>query len=110
VDGGISDNFAIDLGEKMGEKVLGIVLESNSQSFSNDPDIGVLEFIYKLIFVPIAQATEYKIQQITQLSDKCRIIRIKHESKVKFFQFDLGHSTKLEMFSMGYRQMREKFE
>lgn len=107
VDGGISDNFSIDTGEKLGEKVLGITLKPDNGDFSNEPDIGIMEFIYKLIFIPIAQAVEYKISRV---SDKVRVVRIEHNSKLKFFQFDIGSSTKLEMFSIGYEQMRQNFE
>lgn len=106
IDGGISDNFAIDIGEKMGIKVIGIILEPSEQDFNNSVDTNVLEFIYKLMFIPITQAMENKIQTV---SDKCRIIRIEHEGDVKFFQFNIDSRSKLNMFSVGYQKMKEEF-
>ena len=106
VDGGISDNFAIDIGEKYGKKVLGILLGAEGSNFSNEPDISTLEFIYKIMFVPINQYISYKIKNV---SSKCRVVCINH-NKIKFFQFDISSSTKLDMFSSGYEQMKENFE
>jgi predicted patatin/cPLA2 family phospholipase len=106
VDGGISDNFAIDIGEKNGEKVLGIILSPELYNFDPRPDIGTLEFIYKLMFVPINQYISHKIRNV---SDKCKIVTIKH-NKLKFFQFDVSSSMKLDMFSSGYEQMKQIME
>jgi predicted patatin/cPLA2 family phospholipase len=103
VDGGISDNFAIDIAEKKGTKIMGIMLAVEGGNFSNEPDINTLEFIYKLMFVPINQYIEYKIHNA---SDKCRIVRLNH-NKLKFFQFDVSSSIKLDMFSSGFEQMKK---
>jgi predicted acylesterase/phospholipase RssA len=110
VDGGISDNFAIDIGEKMGEKILGIVLNSECASFSNDAEVNTLEFIYKLIYVPVIQAINHKIR-LTSASNKCKIVNIKNvTANLKFFEFNVVSSTKLNMFSNGYEQMKEHIE
>ena len=110
VDGGISDNFAIDIGEKMGEKILGIVLNSECASFSNDAEVNTLEFIYKLIYVPVIQAINHKIR-LTSASNKCKIVNIKNvTANLKFFEFNVISSTKLNMFSNGYEQMKENIE
>ena len=109
VDGGISDNFAIDIGEKIGEKILGIVLNSECASFSNDAEVNTLEFIYKLIYVPVIQAINHKIR-IASVSNKCKIINIKNVNNLKFFEFNVISSTKLNMFSNGYEQMKENIE
>lgn len=107
VDGGISDNFAIDIGADNGGKVLGICLESEFNDFNTEPDANVLEFIYKLIFIPITQAMENKIQKF---SGKCDIKKIKYKGKIKFFQFNIDITSKLEMFSTGYKEMKSHFE
>lgn len=110
VDGGISDNFAIDIGEKMGEKILGVVLNSECASFSNDAEVNTLEFIYKLIYVPVIQAINHKIR-LTSASNKCKIVNIKNvTANLKFFEFNVVSSTKLNMFSNGYEQMKEHIE
>ena len=84
IDGGISDNFAIDLGDKLGEKVLGLHITSDSKSFSNEPDIDITEFIYKIIFIPISQIVEYKLKNI---SNKCKIVKLSCD-QIKFFNFN----------------------
>jgi NTE family protein len=106
IDGGISDNFPIDIGDKMGEKVLGILLSSKKENFSQDPDIDILEFIYKIMFIPVSQITEHKI---TKISDKCKIIRLNYE-KLKFFNFNVNSKTKLDLFSIGYTAMKNEME
>ena len=108
VDGGISDNFAIEIGEKMGEKILGIVLSYAFDSFSADTDVNTLEFIYKLIYVPVVQSINHKIRMA---SDKCKIINIDNIStNMKIFEFNVSSSEKLNMFSDGYQQMKKKLE
>lgn len=106
IDGGISDNFAIDIAENFGNKILGIVLDEKKGNISNDSDINTIEFMYKLMFIPISQATEYKI---SLMSDKCDIIRLQ-SNDLKFFQFNVPSSTKMEMFSSGYKQTKDSFE
>ena len=106
VDGGISDNFAIDIGDKLGKKVLGILLESSESNFNNEKDINILEFIYKLMFIPISQILEYKLKNV---SEKCKIITLKN-SKLKFFNFDINSKEKLDLFSNGYTQIKEQLE
>ena len=108
VDGGISDNFAIDIGEKMGEKILGITLNNELYSFSSDTDVSTLEFIYNLINVPVIQAINHKIRIA---SDKCKIINIKDIGpNLKIFEFNITSSAKLNMFSHGYEQIKQSLE
>lgn len=102
IDGGISDNFAVDVAEKMGEKVLGLTVNSNISS-NTDYNSMNINFIYKLIFIPINQATKYKINNT---SSKSTIVNIKTSDNIKIFNFDIDNTTKLEMFSQGYEQMK----
>ena len=106
IDGGVSDNFAIDVGDKIGKKVLGILLDTKSDNFGNEQDINVLEYIYKLMFIPISQILEYKLLLI---SDKCKIINLNY-NKIKFFNFNITNKDKLDMFSIGYEHMKDQFE
>jgi predicted acylesterase/phospholipase RssA len=108
VDGGISDNFAIDIGEKIGEKILGINISSECDKFSKDPDVNTLEFIYKLIAIPINQCINHKIRLT---SNKCKIVNIENTKlNLPFFEFNVTSSAKLNMFSSGYEYMKQKFE
>jgi len=103
IDGGISDNFAIDLGEKRGEKILGILLSPENTNFTNEIDSNILELIYKLMFIPIKQAITHKLKNCTH---KCTIIELDYK-KLKFFNFNVSSIEKLEMFSSGYQQFKD---
>jgi predicted acylesterase/phospholipase RssA len=105
IDGGISDDFAIDIGDKMGNKILGIVITIDNNSFSSDGET-ILEYIYKLIFIPIAQSMESKINNV---SNNCKIIKLSY-NKLKFFNFNVNSKEKLDIFSIGYESMKEQIE
>ena len=107
VDGGISNNFPINLGDEIGAKVLGISVDPTSETTkSPDPDTDILEYIYRLIFVPVAEATRHKI---AQASDRCKVVSVAYE-KTSLFSFKVPPPQKLAMFDAGYSQMREAFE
>lgn len=108
IDGGISDNFAIDIGEKFGKKVLGLYLKSDMNDFSRELDTNILEFIYTLIYVPIQQHIEHKIRKVD--TNKVKVVGITSKNKIKVFQFDISHTVKLELFSEGYQIMKQHFE
>jgi NTE family protein len=103
-DGGLVNNFAIDYGEKIGMRVLGIYLEFENAIFSNTDNI--LEFIYKLIYIPIRQQQQSKVERINKT--KCRIVPIGKAlgENQNTFNFKLTTVEKLEMFSSGYRQCK----
>ena len=107
IDGGISDNFGINIGDDMGKKVLGILLGSKDNSnFNKYPDMDILEFIYKIMFIPISNNIESKLQNI---SDKCKIIKLNYD-KLKFFNFNVNSKLKLDLFSYGYSEMKRQLE
>lgn len=103
IDGGITDNFPIDLIDQEDEKVFGCLIQTSSEH-SNDESI--LEFIYKLMYVPIHQAVEHKIKRCAKATFD--IIRLSFP-KLKFFNFNIPSSVKLEMFSLGYRTAKEYY-
>ena len=103
IDGGVIDNFAIDVGDSIGEKILGIKIDSDINNFSKDLDINILEYIYKLMFIPIAESDRMKIENI---SSKCTVIKLKF-SKLTFFDFSINSKTKLDIFSSGYDQFQK---
>jgi predicted patatin/cPLA2 family phospholipase len=105
VDGGISENFAILEGEKRGEKVLGINIESIVDNYNTTSD-NIIEYIYALMFIPVNQSINYKISQVT---DKSKIVSLSY-SKLKFCDFNISTSDKLDMFSKGYSQMKTVYE
>jgi len=106
VDGGITDNFPIDLGDKIGNRVLGLLVSHEVGNFNNHTDESILEYIYKLIFIPMSQTVEYKLSHI---SKKCKIIKLNYD-KLKIFNFNINSKEKLDIFSIGYEQIKKEFE
>ena len=107
VDGGISENFGIDIGDKIGQRVLGIYLDSEGKHFNTENDINIIEYIYKLMFIPISQSTELKIKNV---SPKCKIIKLSSNSTTTFFDFKINSIEKLNLFSSGYQETKEILE
>lgn len=103
IDGGISNNFAIDIADKIGQKVLGVYMDtptSPQTTITNEHNI--LEYIYHLMFIPVRQNT---IHKVNCASNKCTVISLKPDDTL-FFNFALDTRTKLEMFSNGFSQMK----
>ena len=103
IDGGISDNFAIQLGDNLGTRVLGIYLVVNPHKRQSSMEETTLEYIYNLIYIPIVQTITAKIKNV---SESCKIIRLEHD-KLIFFTFDIPSRIKLELFCSGYQQSRK---
>ena len=106
IDGGITDNFPIDLGDQIGNKVLGLLISHETSNFNSQTDESILEYIYKLIFIPMSQNVDYKVLNV---SKKCKIIKLEY-NKLKFFNFNINSKEKLDIFSSGYEQMKKEFE
>jgi NTE family protein len=104
IDGGLSNNFPLDIGEKNGKKVLGLTLSYNMTE--DNPHKNFLEFVYKLLYVPIDQATIHRIESKAQTTT---VIVVK-TGNMDFFNFNIGSKTKLEMFSKGYEDTKAFFE
>ncbi len=109
VDGAFTNNFAIDVGDKMGNKILGIYACYKSiPPFNTDTTTALLQTIYRLIITPIEQACEYRIEKA---SDKCTIIRLYNDGNfIEFNVNNINATDKLEMFSNGYQTTKEIFE
>ena len=105
VDGAVTNNFPINIGDERGEKILGLVLNDISNNFSQNMD-NMIEYLYQLLSIPIVQRV---YDQINTVSDKCTVVTLKPDSTL-FFDFNLDTHTKLEMFSNGYMQMKNYLE
>ena len=107
IDGGIVNNFAVDIGEKYGKKVLGICLGVNNMNSPQDnPSDNILEYIYTLLLVPMVQSMKYKIKS---KSDTTTVVELRCSGNIKMFNFDINSKTKLEMFSLGYEDTKNVF-
>jgi len=106
VDGGVCNNFPLDYAEKIGKKIIGIYFSDEGNHFNSANDINILEFIYKLMFVPISQKTNSLVKNA---SSKCKLINLKG-TKTTYFDFNINSVEKLNMFSCGYQESKELFE
>jgi len=100
IDGAVSDNFPVAIAEKVGTKILGIRLYKEKSSYAPEEEIGVLEYIFKVLNIPIDQASSYKCSLVD--SEKCTIVKIP-ENDPKMFDFNIKSKVKLDLFSKGYQ-------
>jgi predicted acylesterase/phospholipase RssA len=105
IDGGLSDNFPIDLAEEHGNKILGIYVDTTNDT-KNMNDVDIIEYIFFLFDVPVFQATQHKVNKA---SCKCKFVKLVYEN-LNFFDFNIDPRTKLEMFSSGYSQTKKILE
>ena len=117
IDGGIHDNFPIDINEELTKKleinkVIGLLISKeiyNIKDNTEQSSLTLLEYIYRIMFIPIDQTIEYKIKNVlTNKNIEYKIIRLFYD-KLKFFHFKLSTKEKLDIFSLGYTQAKEQF-
>lgn len=102
VDGGLINNFPIDIGEEVGAKVLGIFIQPIVEKETREIPKSMIEYIYQLVLVPVRDSIERKIDRI---SDSTEIVRLEYgESN---FKFPLTTKEKMEMFDHGYSKIVE---
>lgn len=104
IDGALSNNFPIDIGEKLGTKVVGLCITYDLSIKS--PKADFLDYIYKLLYIPIQQAMESRIEN---KRENTAVINIKLEN-VELFNVNLDHKVKFEMFSRGYNRCKDFYE
>lgn len=103
VDGGITNNFPIDVGEKLGEKVIGLYIDNKKKGFERK-EKSTLQYFYELIKININESVEEKIKKVDK--KKTKLISIVPENGVTF-NFNLKVSEKLNIFSSGYQQIKK---
>jgi predicted acylesterase/phospholipase RssA len=101
IDGGVVNNFPIDVGEKEGEKIIAIGLEF--YMMEDNPALNVLEYIYKLLYIPIQQSVNINIKNKRETTT---VINLRSNKDIKFFNFDITSKIKLELFSKGYEDVK----
>ena len=104
IDGGLINHFPIDIGESFGKNVLAVGLRFDIKE--DNPHINLLEYVYKLLLLPIH---ENVMRKIDNKKETTRVIYLESNS-IKFFNFDINSKTKLEMFSKGYEDAKNLFE
>ena len=104
IDGGLANNFAVDEAELLGKRIIGINLDYDI--CEDNPHKNLIEYIYKLILVPVIQSIKYRIKNAQKSTI---IVQIKSKNSIKFFDFDVNAKIKLELFSMGYEECKKQF-
>lgn len=107
VDGGITDNFPLHHAQKYGKDILGIHVKQENMAFS--PSDNFLQYIFKIINVPILQQKKDKFKSIKSENDsntKYTIIDINDVFQENMFNFSVSNINKLNMFSAGYQQSK----
>jgi len=99
LDGGLVDNFAIEYGEEIGLKCLG-VMTNNPQRKYNPHDFDNIEFVWKVFQIFITTVTKDKIDRTN-----CDIIKLDYKSN--FFNFDSSNNELIEMFDKGYELCKD---
>jgi predicted patatin/cPLA2 family phospholipase len=106
IDGGIVDNFSLDYAENIGMRILGLYKRTQKTTFQ--PTDNILEFIFKLIYIPIKQQQEHVIEKMDK--EKTRVVFLDDDNKSILFNFHINTVEKLDMFSSGYRQCQMEME
>jgi len=105
IDGGISNNFPINLVDDGKNRVLGIVVSRNDYMSENEEaNIGTTKYLMKILYIPVKYNVESNIRKATEL---CDILRISNTSTMVALDFGMSSREKLDMFSEGYSKMFE---
>ena len=99
LDGGIVDNFAIEYGERVGDRCLGVITHNHQRKYSPH-DFGTIEFVMKVVQIFITTGTKDKIDRTN-----CDIIGL--DVKSNFFKFESSNNELIEMFDKGYELCKE---
>lgn len=99
LDGGLVDNFAVEYGERVGDRCLG-VMTNNPQRKYSPHDFGNIEFVWKVFQIFITTVTKDKIDRTN-----CDIIGL--DFKSNFFNFESSNNELIEMFDKGYELCKE---
>jgi len=109
IDGGLSDNFAIHIGDKIGSKVIGFNISDKLESvkFELGSDAGILSYFLKILAVPISYRDVFKCASV---SDKCTIIDLVTKSVLAVRGFGASTRERINMFCSGYLQAKNALE
>jgi len=111
IDGGMANNFAIDLAVKKGKNILGIYIEmSNIYSFAKNTEFNVLEYIFKVIFIPTTEIRNLQFKLIDEKNYKVDIIKIVNEKNMNPFNFGISVKDRMDLFSNGYQSAKKYYE
>lgn len=98
VDGGICDNFPIQVAHKLKKKnIIGIVCTTSSEAEQKNSNTSLIEFIMVNLFFPIVHSTEKTVRKYRR---RYPIIQVPVNKN--FLNFNLSITDIMDMFSSGY--------
>jgi predicted acylesterase/phospholipase RssA len=104
VDGGLSNNFPIDIGEDVGQAVIGIVVKSPTNIDIEKADI--MEYLNKMLLILINEACDLRNKFKRDSTDIIEIMS--GEKALRLYEFNIDSKIKLDLFSNGY-EFAKKF-
>jgi NTE family protein len=110
IDGGIANNFAIDIGIEKGRKILGIYFEMSEYSFTKNTEFNLMEYILKIMFIPNTEIRNLKLKTIDKNIHNIDFIKIDDDTNTNLFNFGISVKERLELFSNGYQFTKKFFE
>ena len=110
IDGGIANNFAIDIGIKKGKKILGIYNELSKYSITKNVEFNLMEYILKLFFIPTVEFRNLQIKSIDTNIYKIDIIKLYNDDNSNLFNFGIPIKGRLDLFSNGYQLAKRYYE
>jgi len=111
IDGGMANNFAIDIGIEKGKKILGIYNEMSNYSFTKNTEFNLSEYIFKIMFIPSNEILKLKFNSIDNTNKhKIDIIKIDDSINSNPFNFGISIKDRLDLFSNGYQIAKKYFE
>jgi predicted acylesterase/phospholipase RssA len=102
IDGGITDNFPIAHAVTISKNVLGIYLDVRENSVADNPEQGLINYILRLLAIPIINSTKYKM---TLVKDNCTLIPIQTKELSSIIEFNVKTKQRLDLFSLGYKEI-----
>jgi predicted acylesterase/phospholipase RssA len=110
IDGYCTNNFPIDIADKIasknGDQVLGINM--TVENVKNLHEKSIPEYMYHVASIPIMQLIKLRIENV---SENCDIIEISDpNTDINPFDLNLTARKKLDYFSIGYNKGKEYFE
>lgn len=100
IDGGICANFPILKAEEIGKKVFGVNLTLSEKSLKDEPKDGVAIYFLRLFQIPIQH---FIIKEAS--TSTSTIVNVKTDSLKNSIDFNLDLKIRMDMFSLGYKEV-----
>lgn len=105
IDGGLSNNFPVDIGEEIGKCVIAISVKAPTSIDIEKSDI--MEYLHKMLLILINEASTSKVKNKKSDTDVIEILS--GEKSIKIYEFAIDSKTKLDLFSFGYEWTKKYF-